>query len=276
MSVKRMRSSKVAVAAKSRVSKQTARSPQPPKLLKPPKPPSSIADDVRRTLKDGGSAEHAKGVQWFFKEEIQSHGWYTADLRQAAARVRRTVLAEQSLEYLVTVADDLFSGRMLEEKVFAVVLLQSAVKHFEPHQFKLFESWLDRVSSWADHDALACYLLGPMMAREPRLVPAVFRWAKSPDRWHRRAAAVALIRGVRNGDFVNETARVCRQLLTDKDDMVQKGLGWLLREMSKANRTAAVPLLMTIRARSPRMVLRTACETLPADIRAQILAPAGC
>jgi hypothetical protein len=45
-----------------------------------------------------------------------------------------------------------------------------------------------------------------------------------------------------------------------------------LREMAKANRTAAVALLMDIRRRSPRLVLRTACETLPADVRAEILA----
>jgi len=42
--------------------------------------PASIAAQIRRVLKDGGSASHAEGVQWFFKEEIKSRGWYTADL----------------------------------------------------------------------------------------------------------------------------------------------------------------------------------------------------
>lgn len=41
--------------------------------------PAEIASQIRQTLKDGGSAEHAAGVQWFFKDEIKSHGWYTAD-----------------------------------------------------------------------------------------------------------------------------------------------------------------------------------------------------
>jgi 3-methyladenine DNA glycosylase AlkD len=133
------------------------------------------------------------------------------------------------------------------------------------------ESWLDRVSSWADHDAQVSSLISPMIAREPKRVSVVYRWAKSPDRWHRRAAAVALIRGTREGQFADEIVRLCDQLLTDKDDMVQKGLGWLLREMAKANRDAAMPLLMQIRERAPRLVLRTACETLPSDLRAQVL-----
>ena len=54
-------------------------------------------------------------------------------------------------------------------------------------------------------------------------------------------------------------------LLTSDDDMVQKGLGWLLREAAKANPEQTVGYLMTIRDRAPRLVLRTACETLPAD-----------
>ena len=51
--------------------------------------------------------------------------------------------------------------------------------------------------------------------------------------------------------------------------MVQKGLGWLLREAAKANPKQTVAYLMTIRDRTPRLVLRTACETLPiSDSRA--------
>jgi 3-methyladenine DNA glycosylase AlkD len=60
-------------------------------------------------------------------------------------------------------------------------------------------------------------------------------------------------------------------LLEDEDDMVQKGLGWLLREFAKYNRAKAVPYLMAIRSRAPRLVLRTACETLPAADKKKIL-----
>jgi len=53
---------------------------------------------------------------------------------------------------------------------------------------------------------------------------------------------------------------------------VQKGLGWLLRETAKLDARRTVPYLMKIRAHSPRLVLRTACETLPAVVRKRILA----
>src|SRR4030088_573579 len=81
--------------------------------------PEQTANEIRRLLKDGGSAEHASGVQWFFKDEIKSHGWYTADLRRAAIRFRRDVKTEHGLDFLVQIADRLFAGSVLEEKVMA-------------------------------------------------------------------------------------------------------------------------------------------------------------
>jgi len=235
------------------------------------KPPAYIAAHIRRVLQDGGSAPHAEGVQRFFKEEVASRGWYTAELRQVAARFRRVLLKEHGLQYLLAVADQLFRGDVLEEKVMAVLLLEKSVDQFGRKEFRLFEGWLERVSSWADHDALAHYLIAPMLVAEPARARAVFGWARSRNRWRRRAAAVALIRGARRKLFAAEIARLTKIMLHDDDDMVQKGLGWLLREYAKADARGALPLLMNIRERAPRLVIRTACETLPARIRAQVL-----
>ncbi len=141
--------------------------------------PQQIAAQIRATLKNGGSAEHAKGVQWFFKEEIKSHGWYTARLRKAAVATRREIRKEAGLDFLLQVADQLFRGRVLEEKIFAVFLLEKLTSEFGDAEFGLFESWLARISSWADHDGLVHYLIAPMMAEEAARATAVFRWAKS-------------------------------------------------------------------------------------------------
>jgi 3-methyladenine DNA glycosylase AlkD len=233
--------------------------------------PDYIADQIRRALKEGGSVEHAEGVQWFFKEEIKSRGWYTAALRKAAAQFRRGIAGEQGMDFLVQVADQLFSGRILEEKAMAVFLLEKQTENFGEKEFKLFASWLDRVSNWADHDALAHYLLAPMVAADPARCREVFLWAKSPNRWRRRAACVALIRGARERRFFEQIVRLSNQLLSDEDDMVQKGLGWLLREAAKADPRRTVPYLMKIRKSAPRLVLRTACETLSLSVRKAIL-----
>jgi 3-methyladenine DNA glycosylase AlkD len=237
--------------------------------------PAEAAAQIRRALKDGGSAEHATGVEWFFKDEVQSHGWYTADLRRAAVRFRREVKKERGLEFLIEVADHLFSGSVLEEKVVAVFLLEKLDAEFGKREFGLFESWLDRISSWADHDGLVHYLISPMVAAKPARAKIVLRWAKSRNRWRRRAACVALIRGARAKMFFPEITKLSNLLLADEDDMVQKGLGWLLRETAKFDAKRTVPYLMKIRSRARRLVLRTACETLPPAAKKRILAFEG-
>jgi 3-methyladenine DNA glycosylase AlkD len=235
------------------------------------KAPAYIAAFIRRVIKDGGSAPHSVEVQKFFKEEVASRGWRTDELRKVAVRFRRQMVADYGMDFAIQVCDKLFRGRVLEEKVFAVLMLQGQTDSFTAGEFKLFESWLGRVSNWADHDALVHYLIGPMILAEPARAKAVFRWAKSRERWHRRAAAVALIHSARKRIGFEQVVKVSNALLQDKDDMVQKGLGWLLREAAKADSGKTVPYLMTIRAAAPRLVLRTACEKLTAAERTAIL-----
>ncbi|MGA7559062.1 MAG: DNA alkylation repair protein [Terriglobales bacterium] len=235
--------------------------------------PDYIADHIRRVLKDGGSTPHSEDVQHFFKEVITSRGWYTAELRKFAVRFRRSIERERGLDFVVQVADHLFSGRVLEEKVMAVLLLENQTKHFGDDEFQLFASWLDRVTSWADHDALVHDLLGPMLAADPARCREIFVWANSPNPWRRRAACVALIRGAREQQFFEQIVQLSNQLLQneEEDDMVLKGLGWLLRETAKANPKRTVPYLMEIRENAPRFVLRTACETLSPATRKPVL-----
>jgi len=223
-----------------------------------------IAAHIRRVLLNGASAPHTAEVEQFFKQEIQSRGWRAKELRQVARRFRRSILNDRDQNFLVAVSDKLFRGRVLEEKAFAVLILENHTDELGDREFKLFGSWLD-------HDALASYLIGPMIASDPRRAKAVFQWAKSRDRWHRRAATVALIRAIREQRCRAEVVKITQLLLADKDDMVQKGLGWLLREAAKYDRERTLPLLMKIRDKAPRLVLRTASETLPPKDKRRIL-----
>jgi hypothetical protein len=86
------------------------------------KTPAYIAAHLRRVLLDGASAPHTSEVQHFFKDEIQSRGWYTGELRKVAVRFRRSIVAENGQNFLVQVADRLFRGQVLEEKILAVTM----------------------------------------------------------------------------------------------------------------------------------------------------------
>ena len=228
---------------------------------------------LRQRLRRGGSPAIARSNQRFFTEPVRCYGWKTAELRRFARQAQRELLAQAGQPLLLQVADRLFCGKVTEEKNLAVLLLENRTQEFGDAEFRRFEGWLPRITNWSEHDALVHYLIGPLLAADRRRLPRVFAWARSPDPWHRRAAAVALIQATRRRLYFREITRLSDRLLADRNQMVQKGLGWLLRETAKADPARAVPYLVRVRNRAPRLVLRTACETLPAPTRKRILTP---
>ena len=70
------------------------------------------------------------------------------------------------MEYLLQVADSSFAARCWKRRISRFSCCRDRSREFGKPEFKLFESWLDRVSTWADHDALVHYLIGPMIAAD--------------------------------------------------------------------------------------------------------------
>jgi len=231
--------------------------------------PGVVSREIAIHLERHGCPAHAAGAQRYFKDEVKCWGWRTKDLRSYARAVHAALAPDPEL--LLNVAERLFAEASLEEKGLGVLILQPSMKRFGGREFRRLEGWLDRVATWADHDTLTMTLLGPMIVADPRRVARPLRWAASRDRWHKRASAVSLIPGIRQGLFMEEGRIVTDRLAADRDDMVQKGLGWLLREWAKHHPAEAIPVLAAIRGRASRLVLRTGCEKLDAADRQRIL-----
>jgi 3-methyladenine DNA glycosylase AlkD len=230
-----------------------------------------LAKQIRELLAADGSKSVALSSQRFFTHPIEAHGWRTAALRRFAHQQRKLILKNSGLHVLVKLADELFRGPISEEKTFAVLALEQSAAKLGDQEFCLLEEWLDRVSNWGDHDGLTMYLLGPMMAAHPERAESVHRWVHSQNLWRRRASAVSLIRGIRRGMFWAEAQAVAKHLLADDEIIVQKGLGWMLREAAKQNARRTVPFLVSIRANATRLALRTACETMSRIEREKVL-----
>jgi 3-methyladenine DNA glycosylase AlkD len=115
------------------------------------------------------------------------------------------------------------------------------VQHHKPALQSLKAKSLEElgrgINSWVSVDTFASYLSGP--AWRERQVPdsLIRRWARSPDRWWRRAAVVSTVplnnkaRGG-SGD-AKRTLMICEMLVADRDDMVVKAVSWALRELAK-------------------------------------------
>jgi 3-methyladenine DNA glycosylase AlkD len=122
------------------------------------------------------------------------------------------------------------------------------------------------ISSWDEVDCFASYLAGPAW-REGRLEDAtMIRWAKSKDRWRRRAAIVSTVplnvkaRG--GAGDVRRTLLVCRLLLDDRDDMVVKAISWALRALAKRDARAVERFVTQNEARLAPQVRREIARKL--------------
>ena len=114
--------------------------------------------------------------------------------------------------------------------------------------------------SWEDTDTFALYLSGPAWQKGQISEATIHRWARSPDRWWRRAALVSTVplnRKTRGGQGdAKRTLAVCRMLEADRDPMVIKALSWALRDLAIRKPNAVRRFLAQRRAHLPALALR--------------------
>ena len=98
------------------------------------------------------------------------------------------------------------------------------------------------MATWSEVDSFGCFVSGPAWAAERMRDAKVKGWAKSSDRWHRRAALVSTL--ALNGrpiarDSTKRTLEICRMLIPDRDDMVVKAMSWALRRLATVDPEAS-------------------------------------
>jgi len=93
------------------------------------------------------------------------------------------------------------------------------------------------------------------------------KWAKSNNRWVKRASAVTLIIPARRGKFLKDIFEIADILLLDNDDLVRKGYGWMLKVASETHQKEVFNYVMRNKTRMPRTALRYAIEKMPDTLR---------
>jgi 3-methyladenine DNA glycosylase AlkD len=102
--------------------------------------------------------------------------------------------------------------------------LPKIVGQFQREDLAVFERWIGcYIDNGAKCDSFCNHTVGDFMVKFPKCVNTLFDWTKSSNRWFRRAAAVSLIVPAKKGVFLQEAFKISDLLLTDTDDLVQKG-----------------------------------------------------
>ena len=249
----------------------------------------SIIEQIRQTLGNSANAKTAASSDRFFKEgeAAKVYGVKATEIRKIAKKGLLQI-RELPKQNIFELCEELWKSGYFEEMVVACVWSESLIKQYEPADFAVFEHWLSRyVSNWADCDTLCNHTIGEFLMVYPNYVAKLKEWAKSSNRWLRRGSAVSLIIPARKGLFLNDIIEIADTLLTDKDDLVQKGYGWMLKaaslsetfvksktvneEIKKKHLETVFNFVIKNKAVMPRTALRYAIEKMPADLKAEAM-----
>jgi 3-methyladenine DNA glycosylase AlkD len=225
------------------------------------------AADVRRQLEAQVNPEKAAFFPRFFKAGPGQYAEGDTFLGVTVPRQRAIAKAAYKGLPLAEVLK-LLQGGWHEERLTALLVLvlqfQKGDEAARQAVYKAYMSHLQWVNNWDLVDSSAPYIAGAWLLDKNRAV--LYKLAKSPVLWERRVAMIATWWFIRNDDFA-DTLALAEKLLQDKQDLMHKAVGWMLREVGKRAPDLLIDFLEKHAALMPRTALRYAIEHFPADRR---------
>ena len=235
----------------------------------------NILKEVRRELKANIEEKYRCGNQRYFKEKISCYGVRTPIVRKIAKKYFRQI-KHLDKKQIFALCGELFKNKYNEEATVAIQWVAGLSKQFEQNDFKVFENWLKKyIDNWGKDDDFCLHVIHPIMDKYPELIGKVKSWSHSKNMWLRRASAVSFITTI--GDFyavkhnLKDIFEVAEALLSDQEDLVQKGYGWMLKSASVHNQKQVFDFVMKHKAAMPRTALRYAIEKMPANLKKQAM-----
>ncbi len=229
---------------------------------------------VRRDLRAASSARRAAVNRWFFKTGPGDYGEGDRFLGIAVPDLRRVARTYADLPRNDVLR--LLRSKWHEERLLALlVLVQQYARADERGRRALHRLYLGNtrwINSWDLVDASAAQIVGAHLEQGERIL--LRRLARSKSVWERRIAMIATSHYIRNGDFADAFA-IAEMLVKDEHDLIQKAVGWMLREIGNRDRQAEERFLRRHARTMPRTMLRYAIEKFPEPLRREYLNKQG-
>ena len=227
--------------------------------------------NLERELGAAAVAKRAEVSKWFFKTGKGEYGEGDRFLgitvpvqRNIARRYRHLSFAE---------LDRLLSSPIHEHRFVALDILvaryQRASDSEREEIVRFYLAHTHRVNNWDLVDASAPYIVGEHVRTRSR--DLLDRLAGSSSLWERRIAITSTLALIKGGE-IEDTFSISQKLLCDKHDLIQKAVGWLLREAGKVSRARLLRFLRDHYTDIPRTTLRYAIEHFSPEQRKRMLA----
>jgi hypothetical protein len=235
--------------------------------------PKKAAKEATAFMKSHSIPERVETLQRYFKEPIQAYGVdypvFKGWLKESTAQMKRGWTLKDAVEFCDLMAKD----PHLESRGVGFHVVGAFIDEAGPEFLPNVHRWLETAcGNWGSVDGLVPTVLSPLIKEYPELAPEVRSWTASESLWVRRGSAVAFVSLVKKGEFLDVAYEVATDLLDDKEDLIHKAVGWMLREAGKTDRDRLEAYLLEKGPRIPRTTLRYAIEKFPKEDRKRIMA----
>jgi len=227
----------------------------------------SAAEFVKK-LKTYRSPEEQKKIQRYFKD---SDGDEFIGVRMGQV----FALAKEFMEMPPGEIEKLLESPVHEVRAGACSIMDKQArskKTSAERRKELYDLYLrrhDRINNWDLVDLAAIYVIGGYLFDKPRSV--LYKLARSKNTWERRTAVLSTAYFIRQGDL-DDTFKIAETLLKDKEDLIHKATGWMLRFAGDKDRPRLLRFLDQYAATMPRVALRNAMEHFDKEQRDYYLA----
>lgn len=189
--------------------------------------------------------------------------------------IRVPVLRSLAKKYQLTPlpeVEQLLKSAYHEDRLLALLLLvRLYTRGNEATKAQIYRMYLDNtrfIKNWDLVDSSAEQIVGAFLWGKDRT--PLYHLAQSSSLWERRIAMMATFHFIKRGEF-GETLKLAEMLLVDREDLIHKAVGWMLREVGNRDLQVEEAFLLTHYRRMPRVMLRYALEKFPAEKRVQYL-----
>ncbi len=222
--------------------------------------------EISKKLREIAEPDRAAKHQRFFKTGKGEYGEGDTFIGVRVPLIRKLVREFRGLSLEET--KTLLFSQWHEERMFALLMMNDSFRRGNYIQkeeiYNLFMNSVSQINNWDLVDSSAPYIAGAWLYDRDRT--PLYRFAESEDLWERRIAIISTQYFIRRNDFA-DTLRIAEILLEDKEDLIHKAVGWMLREAGNRNMKTEEEFLKKHYGKMPRTMLRYAIEKFTEDKR---------
>jgi 3-methyladenine DNA glycosylase AlkD len=217
-----------------------------------------------------GDSQRALAMQRFFKTAPGQYGEGDIFVGLPVPAIRKLAREYRTLSFSETT--QLLQSSIHEARLLALlILIHTFTKGEAPLQERIYNLYLRNtrfINNWDLVDVSAEHIVGAYLRYRNR--SPLHTLAVSELLWDRRISIMATFHYIKRKEY-DETLHIAQILLRDREDLIQKAVGWMLRETGKRDRLIEEKFLEAHYKTMPRTMLRYAIEKFPEKLRQQYL-----